>query len=188
MNRRSVLAALGGSISIGGCQSINQGGVTPVSSPPTLPTRYASVTDIRTPSADQGFRSKIAIENRVINDRNTARLKLSLTNISDRGASIKSHNLGYTLGLRKSNSNESPVVILRKSKADPDIVRDGCWGLLETSPPDAVRDRRLESGETIESVRYLYSAPWNESRCLQPGDYSFQRGRPAWSFIIKISG
>jgi hypothetical protein len=78
-------------------------------------------------------------------------------------------------------------VILRNGKAVPETVTEGCWQLIESAPPDAVGLTKIESGETLESVRYLYSLPSNERGCLEPGEYHFRRVMPEWSFTLSIS-
>jgi hypothetical protein len=99
MDRRSLLVTIGASISTGGCQTITQGKFPGERSPSPspIPTRFATVTDVQGPEPSNWYKGNITVERNVIDEEKTARITISLTNISETGVNIRSHNLGYDL-------------------------------------------------------------------------------------------
>jgi hypothetical protein len=134
---------------------------------------------------DGPFTGSVTVLDESIDADSTAKLELTLTNVGDDSVRISRYNVGYALKLYHSSTGDA-TVILRNGEADRRFTDPPCWQLTETFPPDGVYSMRLGSGETVRSVRYVHGSPGNESPCIPPDGYRFERYRPEWSFTLAV--
>ncbi|WP_276259885.1 hypothetical protein [Haloglomus litoreum] len=182
MDRRRVLALIAATTGAG-CQEQLFGGT------PELPRGSISLVELDGPSPS-GYEGRVNIRRSRFDSDGPALLELRLRNTGEESLPFDRFN-DYPLGLVFPDDYDGTNLALLGTER----VDGLCWRTA-TKPllTDTISDDTLHPGEEIGSLRELHSyilqssAPEsNSDTCLPPGEYTFSRFRPDWSFTLELS-
>lgn len=160
---------------LGGPPEPTRGSVSLVGTTGPVPSDYEGTVEIRRPRFDSD--GPALLELRL---RNTGAEPLPFDRFND-----------YPLGMVFPDDYDGTNLALVGTERV-----DGLCRRVATKPllTDVIHDEMLHAGEELVSVRGLHSylipsetSGSKSETCLPPGEYTFSRARPEWSFTLELS-
>lgn len=182
MKRRTVLTGFGATIvPLTGCAGFGVEGDTERPTGTATPLSYCGRSEVQVSSVDSvppdvPLEPSVTVTRSSITADRTARIRVTLTNTSDRTVSNSSRIRAFSAFVTRAGPQGQKLVLL-KPDVQYETASTGCWRAeleefhLDRAYTDVGADVRYPAGETKATEFAVYGHPENDDCCIVPGEY-----------------